>query len=193
MQFFMTGVNPMHYRNYRYIIAALSAMVAASIISSCSPGVLTYKGAKVTQMNRMILLKQGEQQGVWKTAELSVSYNYQLTPDDLKLNGTTELIGGLSQGFRWIKRLDVYLLFLDRQGVVIECPLIYSSMANRVIDTIPLKFETTLPVPEGTYTVSFAYEGELSGTGARDSTFRRISDSPSRPIAPKQPDKSGAS
>ncbi len=97
----------------------------------------------------MVLLKEGDQKGVWKTNELAITYQYQMAPETLKISGTTELLGGLVIGFRWIERLAVYLLFLDKQGIVIENALIYSAGNHRSIDTIPMDFETTMPVPEG--------------------------------------------
>jgi hypothetical protein len=180
--FFVTGrVNSMRYRDYRYTKATICITIAAGIISACSPGLFTYKGDKVTQKNRMILLQQGEQQGVWKTDELAVTYQYQMTPDALKLTGCTDLVGGFALGFSVIQRLAVYLLFLDKQGTVIESPLIYSAGMGRAIDTIPMVFERTIPIPEGVQAISFAYEGELTGSGTDDSTFRNIWSSPSRP------------
>ena len=73
------------------------------------------KGNKVNQKNLMVLLKDGNQQGLWKTNELSITYQYQMTPETLKIAGTTELVGGFAIGFNWIKHLAVYLLFLDNQ------------------------------------------------------------------------------
>jgi hypothetical protein len=170
----------MCYRDFRYIQTVICIMITACIASACSPMLFSYKGDKVTQKNRMILLKQGEQKGEWKTDEVSVTYHYQLAPEALKISGTTELVGGIKIGFRWIKQLDVYLLFLDKQGTVIESPLVFSA-GSRAIDAIPMNFETTIPVPEGIHTISFAYAGELTGTGGPDSASLSISDSPSRP------------
>ena len=75
-------------------------MITACIISACSPRLFTYKGDKVTQKNLMVLLKDGDQQGVWKTNELAITYQYQMTPETLKISGTTELLGGFAIGFR---------------------------------------------------------------------------------------------
>jgi hypothetical protein len=170
----------MHYRKFRYIKAVICIMITVSLISACSPGLFTYKGAKETRMNRTILLKPGEQQGVWKTDELSVTYHYQMAPEALTISGTTDLVGGFNLGFRWIKQLAVYLLFLDKQGIVIESPLIFSAMDHSV-DTIPMNFERTIPVPEGTHAISFAYDGELTDRGSEESTSVNIWNSPTRP------------
>jgi hypothetical protein len=171
----------MCYRTFRYIKASICIMIASGIISACCPGLFTYNGNKVTQQNRMIPLKPGEQQDVWKTNELSVTYQYQMTPEALKITGTTDLVGGFKLGFSQIHRLSVYLLFLDKQGIVIESPLIYSAGMERSIDTIPMNFERTIPVPEGTQAISFAYDGALTDGGSEDSTSCNIGYSPSKP------------
>ena len=155
-------------------------MIAAFTLAGCSGRLLTYKGDKVTQKNLMALLKDGNQQGVWKTNELAIIYQYQMTPETLKISGTTELLGGFGIGFSWIKQLAVYLLFLDNQGIVIENALILSEGNYREIDTIPMVFEKTIPIPESARTISFAYDGELAGAGTLDRTSYGIWFSPSR-------------
>jgi hypothetical protein len=138
-------------------------MIAAGILSACSPKLFTYNGNKVTQKNRMIPLKDGDQNGVWKTDELAIKYQYQMAPETFKIAGTTELLGGLAIGFDQISRLAVYLLFLDNQGIVIENALVYSTANYRTFDSTPMDFEKTMPIPDGVRTISFAYNGELTG------------------------------
>lgn len=45
---------------------------------------------------------------------------------------------------------------------------------------IPMDFERTLTVPEGAWSVSFAYDGQLTGTGTEDMTPYNIWHTPSR-------------
>ena len=153
-------------------------MIAAFTIAGCGGRPFTYKGDKVTQPNLMVVLKDGNQQGVWKTNELAITYQYQMTPETLKIAGTTELVGGFPLGFRWITRLAVYLLFLDNQGIVIENALIYAGENNLSIP-IPMGFERTIPIPEGTQSISFAYDGELMDLKNHDTTTYNIWLSPS--------------
>ncbi len=167
----------MCYRDCRYIKATIFIMIATSIVSACSPRLFTYRGSKVTQKNLMVLLKDGDQKGVWKTNELAIKYQYQMTPETLEIAGTTELLGGFAIGFEQIQRLAIYLLFLDNQGIVIENAPVYLTANYRNINTIPMDFKKTIPIPDGTRTISFAYDGELTGLGGGYS----IGFSPSRP------------
>jgi hypothetical protein len=175
------GVNPMHLRDNRFIKTTFVLMIAAFFLAGCGGRLFTYKGGKVTQKNFMVLLKEGDQKGVWKTNELEITYQYQMTPETMKIAGTTELLGGFAIGFSSIKHLSVYLLFLDDQGIVIENALIYSAGNHRPIDTIPMVFEKTIPIPDGSRTISFAYDGELTEGGTEGHTAYSISFSPSRP------------
>ena len=172
----------MRLRDSQFIKVTFILIIAVFTIAGCSGRLLTYKGDKVTQKDLMVLLKDGNQQGVWKTNELAIKYQYQMSPESFIIAGTTELVGGLAMGFRWITRLSVYLLFLDNHGTVIENTLVYSSGNHHSTDTdtIPMVFETTIPIPEGARAISFAYEGELMGAGTLDRTTYNIWSSPSR-------------
>jgi hypothetical protein len=138
--------------------------------TGCAGKFIGQKGDKVIRKNYLILLKDGKQQGEWKTNELGVSYQYETVANALNISGTVKLIGGFSVGFQWITHLDTHLLLLDDQGRILEIVPVLTSGLQRVSDSIPMKFELNVPLPEGTHTFSFAYEGELKGAGALDSS-----------------------
>ncbi|MBI5590859.1 MAG: hypothetical protein HY881_10290 [Deltaproteobacteria bacterium] len=167
-----------HLRGVRFIKLTFLLMIAAITIAGCGGRLFTYKGDKVTQQNLIIVLKDGNQQGVWKTNELAIKYQYQMTPETLKFTGTVELVGGFAIGFNYVNHLAVYLLFLDNQGVVLENALIYAGENNLSIP-IPMGFERTIPIPEGAQSISFAYDGELMDLKNHDTTTYNIWLSPS--------------
>jgi hypothetical protein len=156
-----------HSTGVRFIKMAFLLMLSAVTIAGCGGNWFTYKGDKVTQENLMIQLQEGNQQGEWKTNELAVKYQYQMTPETLKIEGTVELVGGFATGFNYISNLAVNLLFLDNQGTVIENSLVYSGNHSLVF-SIPMQFERTIPVPEGARKISFAYDGKLVDAGGDD-------------------------
>ncbi|MFH0994653.1 MAG: hypothetical protein V1844_04045 [Pseudomonadota bacterium] len=166
-------------RSVRFTKSILLLMIAAFAIAGCGGRLFTYNGYKVTQPNLMVMLQDGDQQGEWKTNELSIKYQYRMTPETLMIAGTTELLGGFAIGFRSIRHLAVYLLLLDNQGNVIENALVYAGQNNLSIP-IPMLFEKTMPIPEGTQAISFAYDGELMDSGDDDGTSYNIGFSPSR-------------
>jgi len=138
----------------RFIKAIFILMIATFTIAGCGGRLFTYKGDKVTQKDLMVQLMDGNQQGVWKTNEVAIKYQYRMTPETLTFAGTIELVGG----FKYFSRLAVQLLFLDDQGIVIENKLIYSAGNYRPIVSIPMDFEKTIPIPDGARTISFAYD-----------------------------------
>jgi len=166
-------------RGVRVIRSAFLLVIAAFTIAGCGGRLFTYNGYKVTQQNLMVVLEYGNQQGEWKTNELAIKYQYQMTPETFKIAGTTELAGGLATGFSYISHLAVYLLFLDNQGIVIENSLVYAGQNNISLE-IPMDFERTIPIPEGAITISFAYDGELTNSRQYGGAAYNIWLSPSR-------------
>lgn len=154
----------MHLRNDRRIKKSFILMIAALTIAGCGGKMFTYKGDKVTQNDLIVPLEEGNQQGVWKTNELAVHYQYIRTYETMKITGSIEVLGGFATGFPYINHLPVYLLFLDDQGIVIENFLIFTGESNRSIP-IPrdLEFEKQIPIPGNSRSISFAYEGILTG------------------------------
>jgi hypothetical protein len=169
----------MYLKGNLIIKASLIFILSAAFISGCGGNLFTYKGDRVTREDLISKLEDGNQKGVWKTNELAITYQYQKTPETLKISGSVELVGGFAIGFRQIERLAVFLLFLDNQGTVIENSLIYAVGNHHSIDMIPMLFEKTIPVPDGTKTISFAYDGLLMDSGDDGSTGYSIGFSPS--------------
>jgi hypothetical protein len=169
-----------HLKGVRFINVAFLLMVAVFTIAGCGGRLFTYKGGKITQQNLMVPLQDGNQQGEWKTNELAIKYQYQMTPEILNIAGTTELLGGFATGFSQIGRLAVYLLFLDDNGIVIDNALIYSAGNHYSSNMFPMSFEKTIPVPVGARKISFAYDGVLVDPGDEDATSYSIGFSPSR-------------
>jgi hypothetical protein len=141
-------------RGNQFVKVFFIVMITSFLLTGCGGKLFTHKGDKVTQKDLMVLLKDGNQQGVWKNYELAIKYQYQMTSETLKFSGTTELVGG----YRSFSRLAVYLLFLDNQGIVVEDMLIYSAANYRPMVSNPMDFEKIIPIPEGARTISFAYD-----------------------------------
>jgi hypothetical protein len=155
-----------HLRGVRFIKMAFLLMIAVIAVAGCAERASTFKGDKVTQQNYMIPLKEGNQQGEWKTNEVAIKFQYQLTPGILRIDGTVGLVGGFDIGFSYINNFVVNLLFMDNQGNVVGSTLIYAGDNNLSIP-IPMRFGGTIPMPGGAQQISFSYRGELSG----DSTY----------------------
>jgi hypothetical protein len=169
----------MYLKGNRLIKTALILVFAALTIAGCGGNLFTYKGDKVTREDLITKIEDGNQKGVWKTNELAIKYQYQKTPETLKISGAVELVGGFAIGFREIGHLAVYLLFLDNKGIVIENSLIYAVGNHHSIDMVPMLFEREIPIPGGSDSISFAYDGFLMDPGDDGATGYSIGFSPS--------------
>ncbi len=101
--------------------------------------------------NRLLVSEQKSNQGTYKDGELTLLYNYSLTGDTLNLTGTVYYRGGVD----W---LNVFILFLDPTGTVLQRKIIYSS-GYRVYPPweAERKFQEKLIVPHGATGISFSY------------------------------------
>jgi len=167
----------MYLRSNRIIKVAFWVMAVSATITGCGGKLFTYNGYVVFQNNLIVQLEDGNQQGEWKTNELSIDYQYQMSPGNLEIDGTIELADGFSVGYDYISNFAVYLLFLDNRGIVVNNVLIYAG--NSGLD-IPMTFERTLPLPDGVRSISFAYNGDLSDSGEEGGYSYSIWLSPSR-------------
>jgi len=159
----------------RFLQKSFLIVIAAIVFTGCNGSFLSYKGATITHQNHMIKLQEGDQQGIWKTNELSLKYHYQITPETLKISGDVNLAGGFLHGFSTIDRLVVQLLFLNNQGTVIDNVILYSAENHRPIDLTPMSFDKTIPISQETQAISFTYDGVLfDGGGSDDSTSVNI-------------------
>lgn len=125
----------------------------------------------MTQLNNVFDLTEGDQQGVWKTNDLSISYRYQFVNGMLKISGEVALLGGLVTGFNAVDHLVVQLLLLDNDHTVINNVNIYVADHFHSTKYIPMKFDAAVPVLPGVKSISFTYDGRVSdGAGVDEGT-----------------------
>lgn len=161
----------MHFITASFIRSIVIFASATFLLAGCVGKAAIYKGDRVIQRNYCILLKDGNQEGVWKTRDFAVKYKYNKTGNTLDFSGTAGFIGGMGMGFHWIEQLSLRLLLLNSQGVVLDDSEIYNEI-HKLMESLPTEFESKIPLPEGTQMISFAYDGELMGAAAADvSTF----------------------
>jgi len=147
---------------------------ALMMLTGCIGTLFSYKGAVVAQKKNRFAFQEGEQQAEWKTNELGLTYQYQKTDGTLKISGTIKPLGGLEFGFTIARSVVFNILFLDKQGTVINTSILFSTGDNYAITDVPISFVRTIPVPDGTDTYSFAYSGALANSGVNASTTCNI-------------------
>lgn len=140
-------------------------LISALLFTGCSANLFSYKGNTVTRQDRIIQLQPGDHQGIWKTNEVAIQYRYQMTPDSLTISGNVQLVGGFLHGFSTISRMVVQLFLLDDQGKIVTNNDVFSIGNHRSVDTTPMLFEKTIPLPQECRSISFAYDGALMDAG----------------------------
>ena len=153
-------------------------MFAVVILTGCNGSLYSSKGTTITKHSNLIQLQIGNHRGTWKTNELALNYDYQMTPEILKISGTVNLVGGFALCCNSVNRLVIRLVFLDSQETIINSVFFYSANSYHPIHMLPMNFDKTVPIPPGTNSISFDYDGELIG-GAGNTSKVSIWYSPS--------------
>ena len=148
-------------RPMRYILAIFSIAIVLTELTGCAGTLFSYRGKVVAEPKNRFAFKEGDQQAIWDTGDLALNYRYQKSADSLKISGTVELSSGMLTNFSTAKYLDINLLFLDKQGTVIQNMLLFSAGDHYEFTSVRPSFEQTIPVPDGSDSFSFAYNGVL--------------------------------
>lgn len=149
---------------YSLIIVTL----IASLFAGCA-GIMTGTGKQeVKQENRIELVKESEVNGVWIGKDMTVSYQYSLTEQTMKINGTITLTKHLNN-YTVMDRLHLYLHFVDAEGMAAGQSLLYNAPHRKAISMLDLKFNRLINVPPGMEAMAFTYAGQVSdGRGSED-------------------------
>ncbi len=135
------------------VLTCLGVLGCAGVVSSISPE------------RRISLIEAENNQGNFSYGSLTLQYNYSLTGGNMVVGGSSMMLAGKATYSDRFDSLDIYVVFLDAAGTVLQRKFIYSSGyktgAGRVSDRA---FQKTLEVPAGSEAITFTYsEVERSG------------------------------
>lgn len=104
--------------------------------------------------NRILFTEKASSQGVFSHGGLTVAYSYRVEGDKLALEGKVNYLGGVDS-------LNVYLLFIDAAGTVLQRKIVYYSgyRLSRYWISDRL-FRETLAVPPDAVGISFNYSAQ---------------------------------
>ncbi len=130
------------------LILSLFALVSLGFLGCANIGHI------VPVDNRIQLNEKKDNQGNFIDGDLTLNYDYSMTGKNLYLSGDASYRGGVDY-------LNIYVLFLDQTGTVLQQKIIYSS-GYRVYQSwqADRKFQTNLVVPNGATALAFAYYSE---------------------------------
>ncbi len=139
-----------------------------NLFGACTGKLLSYRGGWVDEENRISLLEGGPHKGIWETRDLSVEYEYQLDTKNLQISGVVELANYISNGFSALDHLNLYIHFLDANGIVLDTKGINIFGFNRFLAFLEeMSFNRRLDLSEDTVAVAFSYRGKVTEGGSR--------------------------
>lgn len=105
--------------------------------------------------NRILFGEEGKSQGRFSEEGLTVDYSYRLVGRNMTLDGSLYYT-------RSVNSLNVYLLFLDKGGDVLQRNIIYYSgyRVERSLGKSEQTFHDQLVVPQEAVGISFTYYAE---------------------------------
>lgn len=116
-----------------------------------------YQGLLVNQTESLPLPDKELQNGIWKTYDLLLDYQYQTEGNSLRISGSTVLSDFYQINMTFLRRLDLFLFFLDKDSRVLETAQLLKVMSSS-LDS-PLTFKKTVQIPQATKAIAFGYNG----------------------------------
>lgn len=118
-----------------------------------------YRGRFVAPAHVVPFNEQGPHEGVWKTFDITISYEYVQRAEILEIKGRVFLGDPYQNVYPWLGYLDTYLIFLDPDSLVLDIVGLASGFNSRT--DVFWRFSRELKVPPGTASLSFGYRGEV--------------------------------
>lgn len=156
-----------------YIPAMIMVMV---LVSGCMGSLAGYRNYTVKEANRIDLAEENrEVRGIWSTGDLSLSYEYLLGENTLKIRGRLTLASKLTH-FTVMDHLRFRVHFVDSGGMITGSRVVYASPYREWIPRLTLSFSRLLPVPSGSVALAFSYSGKVGEGGGEEGLMRGATD-----------------
>jgi hypothetical protein len=143
--------------------------LSLGLVAACQGRFFSYRGAVVTQENRIELREGGPHGGSWKTGDLLVDYQYIGDQAELELSGTVELAKRLTKSFTTLEYLILQVHLLDSEGKVLGSEGIATSEYRHMVGK--LSFKRSLELLPGTVAIAFSYTGRVRDGGGTGRAF----------------------
>lgn len=137
------------------VLFLLSALVA---LSGCQSVSAFFVGQKVDPNLTIPLPEDTVKAGTWQTFDIAITYSARPSANNLEISGSAKLSQHYQQMYDKVKRLEIYLFFLNRDLEVLRTVELTTSLFASTYQQID--FSRTLPRPAGTEAISFGYRGE---------------------------------
>ncbi len=142
----------------KYLIALL--LLAAMILAGCQvqPVETYYRGYKSVNESAKPLVRGDSQMGQWQTFDMQVDYRTRVGQDDLAISGTAKLGQYYLMNTNRLRKLDLYLFFLDDSSKVIKTVELSNGLT--LLPEEIIAFNQDVKMPEAASFFAFGYRGE---------------------------------
>jgi hypothetical protein len=148
------------------VIWCLFIFLSASLLA-CESRFYTYRGAVADQEERVVIAAGGPHPGIWRTIDLTLSFQYTKEADRLDLAGEIELDESFRYNFITLEHFSMRVNFLDLDGRVLESVSVFNSGYRQRLETF--YFNRRLDLPDGATAMTFSYNGRVRESGQNSS------------------------
>lgn len=143
-------------------------ILIACLITGCAGIITGTNKREVKQENQIELVRGPQVNGAWRGKDLTISYQYSLTEQTLKISGTIILADHLNN-YSTMDRLRIYLHLVDGEGMAVGQNFVYNAPHRKGLSMIDLNFNRLITIPPGVEAMAFTYSGQVcDGMGSDD-------------------------
>ena len=143
---------------------SLMLCVLCIFLSGCQGTLGNVQGQTIQYSDRIVLQDGRQQSGEFRSADLTVNYEYTRNGDSLQISGVVQMNYTMQSLFLTLRTFNLVLLLADNQGkITAEQGLTTASAANV---RAPMNFNKTIVLPSQTALMAFSYTGQVSGSGS---------------------------
>ena len=133
----------------------------AFVASGCAETAMMYRGNTVSSVPVVTLQENGPNAGTWETFDLTIEYEYAQDDNVLEITGEVALTQHYQIIYDRLRRLYVYMFFVDENSQVLETISFVGIMSGSTEER--RRLSRRYMVPTGAVGISFGYEGAVGG------------------------------
>lgn len=153
-----------------FILLYSLAVIMLLSLPACQPQNVSnyYQGLRTNPAESLSLSGKEPQSGQWQTFDMLLDYRYQAGGGTLRISGNAALSEFYQLNINVLRKLDIYLFFLDENARVLETVLLVNALSSN--PESPLSFQKELTIPSAATAIDFGYDGVARG----DQMLRRF-------------------
>jgi hypothetical protein len=142
----------------------LALMGAVLLLFGCQSLIFDPRGHLVPEEKRIAIPDSGEEKGVFKNEDLTITYKMVKTPGQLAISGDIRFTDRISENFPIVQYFHLGAMLLDDQGKILDlsnlASVAYYQTQYATIPDYPLLINTRIALSGNTRFMAFHYTGK---------------------------------